>query len=93
MLSDRCPDCEPLTNSVADVSRRRFLKTAAATAAVAALPRITIGGSVGYGRSDSALGSFSGSTWSLGPVSVSLASAAHCVGVRLIPISFAKIVA
>ena len=28
-----------------------------------------------------------------GPVSVSLASAAHCVGVRLIPISRAKIVA
>jgi multidrug efflux system outer membrane protein len=41
-------------------------------AEAARLPRITIGGSVGYGRSDSALGSFSGTTWSLGPVSVSL---------------------
>ncbi|MEO7055260.1 MAG: efflux transporter outer membrane subunit [Caldimonas sp.] len=41
-------------------------------AEAARLPRIAIGGSVGYGRYESALGTFSGSTWSLGPVSVSL---------------------
>ncbi len=42
MLPERCPDCEPITDSAADVSRRRFLKTAAATAAIAALPRSII---------------------------------------------------
>lgn len=46
MLSDRCPDCESLPETAADVSRRRFLKTAAtttaATAAVAALPRVIL---------------------------------------------------
>ncbi|MES2790929.1 MAG: DUF3500 domain-containing protein [Planctomycetota bacterium] len=42
MLSDRCPDCESPSESAADVSRRRFLKTAAATAAVASLPRVII---------------------------------------------------
>lgn len=40
MLADRCPDCDPSLENVSDVSRRRFLKTAAATAAVATLPRI-----------------------------------------------------
>ncbi|MDB5339408.1 MAG: hypothetical protein JWN70_5027 [Planctomycetaceae bacterium] len=42
MLSDRCPDCESQNENTSDVSRRRFLKTAAATAAVATLPRIII---------------------------------------------------
>lgn len=40
MLPENCPDCESLIGSAAEVSRRRFLQTAAATAAVAALPRI-----------------------------------------------------
>lgn len=42
MLSDRCPDCDPSLENASDVSRRRFLKTAAATAAVASLPRIIL---------------------------------------------------
>ena len=41
-------------------------------AEAARLPRITLAGSVGYGRFDSSLGSVSGSTWNLGPVAVSL---------------------
>lgn len=40
MLSENCPDCESLIENAAEVSRRRFLKAAAATAAVAAVPRI-----------------------------------------------------
>ncbi len=41
-------------------------------AEAARLPRIALAGSVGYGRFDSSLGSVSGSTWNIGPVSVSL---------------------
>lgn len=40
MLSENCPDCAPLKETAAEWSRRRFLQTAAATAAVAAVPRI-----------------------------------------------------
>ena len=41
-------------------------------AEAARLPRISLAGSVGYGRFESSLGSVSGSTWTIGPVSVSL---------------------
>jgi len=43
-----------------------------AQADAARLPRITLAGNVGYGRSESALGNFSGTVWNIGPVSVSL---------------------
>ena len=42
MSTDRCPDCETPSENASDVSRRRFLKTAAATAAVASLPRVIV---------------------------------------------------
>ncbi len=42
MSTDRCPDCESQNENASDVSRRRFLKTAAATAAVASLPRVIV---------------------------------------------------
>lgn len=43
-----------------------------AAADAARLPRITLAGSVGVARSESALGTFSGTTWNIGPVAVSL---------------------
>jgi multidrug efflux system outer membrane protein len=43
-----------------------------AQADAARLPRIGLAGSIGAARSESSLGSFSGTTWSIGPVSVSL---------------------
>ena len=43
-----------------------------AQADAARLPRITLAGNIGYARSESELGSFSGTVWNIGPVSVSL---------------------
>ena len=43
-----------------------------ASAEAARLPRITLAGSVGAARFDSSLGTFSGTSWSIGPVAVSL---------------------
>ncbi len=56
-------------------ARGRDVAAASADVAVAdaaRLPRITLAGSVGTARYESAPGTFSGSTWNLGPVSVSL---------------------
>lgn len=43
-----------------------------AVADAARLPRITLAGSVGVARYESSFGNFSGSTWNIGPVAVSL---------------------
>ena len=43
-----------------------------AQADAARLPRITLAGNIGYARSESELGSFGGTVWNIGPVSVSL---------------------
>ena len=43
-----------------------------AQADAARLPRITLAGNIGYASSESGLGSFGGTVWNIGPVSVSL---------------------